>query len=92
MRRVKRMSSAAVLALLTLFTLLLVAPAAAAAATVDDVSPTVTPTSGRSEPMALATTGLDITVPVIIGIVMLVVGIAVVSWAFLRTGSADQRH
>ena len=91
MRRVKRMSSAAVLALSTLITLLLVAPAATAA-TVDDVSPTVTPTSGHVEPMALATTGLNITVPVIIGIVTLVVGIAVVSWAFLRTGSADQRH
>ena len=91
MRRVKRMSSGAVLAVLTLLTLLLVAPAATAA-TVDDVSPTVTPTSGYVEPMALATTGLDITVPVIIGIVTLMLGIAVVSWAFLRTGSADQRH
>ncbi len=91
MRQARRMSSAVALALLTLVTLLLIAPAAAAA-TSDNLSPAVTPATGHPKPMALATTGLDITVPVVIGITTLVLGIAVVAWAFLRTGSADQQR
>ena len=89
MRQVRRISTAVGVALFTLLALLLLNPAAA---TADEVSPAVTPTSSHPVPMALATTGLDITVPVIIGITTLVLGIAVVAWAFLRTGSAEQGH
>ncbi len=92
MEQMRRMSSAAGLAVLTLLTLLLVTPAAAAA-TADRMSstgPSTVPTG--SEPMALATTGLDITVPVVIGLSTLVLGMAVVAWAFLRTGSAQQHR
>ena len=88
MRQARRISSALGLVVLSLLALLLVTPAA----TADEVSPAVTPTSSHPVPMALATTGLDITVPVIIGITTLVLGIAVVAWAFLRTGSAGQSH
>jgi hypothetical protein len=91
MRQVRRMSSAVGLALFTLLALLLITPAAAAA-TADAVSPAVTPTTAHPEPMALASTGLNITAPVIVGITTLVLGIAVVAWAFLRTSSADQRR
>ncbi|MET3803859.1 hypothetical protein ABIB25_000845 [Nakamurella sp. UYEF19] len=91
MSRIRRISAAAGLLVFTLFALLLVTPAATAA-TIDDLSPAVTPNGLPREPMALATTGLDITVPVIIGITMLILGIGVVSWAFLRTGSTHQRH
>jgi len=84
------MSSAFALALYSVLTLLLIAPAAAAAGA-DEVSPAVTPTDAHPTPMALATTGLDITVPVIIGITTLMLGIAVVAWAFLRTGPAEHR-
>lgn len=91
MSRLRQISAATTLLLLTLFTLLL-ATSAATAATIDELGPAVTPDGHPSAPMALATTGLNITVPVIIGITLLVLGIAVVSWAFLRTGSADRRH
>lgn len=76
---------------LTVLTLLALTPAAAAA-TLAGRSPSITPTGTGPEPRALATTGLDITVPVIIGLTTLVLGIAVVAWAFLRTGSSGQRH
>lgn len=90
MQRVKHLCSAVGLAVATLLTLLLATPAAAAA-TATRISPSVTPTGANGEPMALATTGLDITVPVIIGLTTLVLGIVVVGWAFLRTGSGE-RH
>lgn len=80
---------AVVLPVWTLLTLLLLAPAASAA---DTTTTLLAPTSANGEPMALATTGLDIMVPVIIGITTLIIGIAVVAWAFLRTGPANQRH
>lgn len=91
MRQARRMSSAAGLALFTLLTLLLVTPAAAAAGA-DGASPEVVPASSSAEPVALAATGLDITVPVIIGITTLVLGIAFVAWAFLRKGSSEQQR
>lgn len=91
MRQARRLSSAVGLALFTLLALLLLTPAAAAA-TADGTSPAVSPAGSRPEPMALASTGLNITVPVLIGITTLVLGIAVVAWAFLRTSSADQRR
>lgn len=91
MNQTRRISAAAVLALVALLTLLLVAPAAAAAE-IEDVSPSVTPTGPHPDPVALATTGLDITVPVIIGITTLILGIAFLAWAFLRTGPAQQHR
>ncbi|MGS0686610.1 hypothetical protein ACVBEQ_15940 [Nakamurella sp. GG22] len=45
-------------------------------------SPTPTPT----QPMMLASTGLDITVPIIIGLSVLALGTLMVGWAFLATG------
>ena len=40
--------------------------------------------------MMLASTGLDITVPVIIGLGALVLGTVMVGWAFLATGRRGQ--
>ena len=37
-------------------------------------------------PMMLASTGLDITVPIIIGLSALILGTLMVGWAFLATG------
>ena len=88
MRKARRISSALGLTLLTLLALLLITPAA----TADTISPALTPAESHPAPMALASTGLNITMPVIIGITTLVLGIAVVAWAFLRTGSADQQR
>ena len=88
MRKARRISSAVGLTLLTLLTLVLITPPA----TADTISPARTPTDPHPAPMALATTGLNITIPVVIGIVTLVLGIAVVAWAFLRTGSAEQHR
>lgn len=93
MKQASRMCSAAGFAVLSLLALLLLTPPAAAA-TAGRLSPVGlpnTPSAGGGEPMALATTGLDITVPIIIGLSTLVLGIALVAWAFLRTGSG-QRH
>ena len=39
-----------------------------------------------SAPVMLASTGLDITVPIIIGLSALVLGTVMVGWAFLATG------
>jgi hypothetical protein len=91
MSQARRTSAAAALALATVITLLLVAPAAAASG-VDDVSPAVTPAGPHPDPIALATTGLNITVPVIIGISTLILGIAFLAWAFLRTGRTQQHR
>lgn len=91
MIQVRRTSAAAGLFLLALLSLFLLAPAAAAAS-VDEVSPTVTPAGAHPDPMALASTGLNITGPVIIGISALVLGIAFLAWAFLRTGPAQQHR
>ena len=64
---------------------------AAAAATIDVDSPAVTPTGSHPGPVALASTGLDITMPVVIGLGTLILGIILVAWAFLRRGSAEHR-
>jgi hypothetical protein len=47
--------------------------------------PSAQPPAG-SAPMMLASTGLDITVPIIIGLGALVLGTVMVGWAFLATG------
>ena len=89
MRQLRRLSSAVALCLLALMPLILVAPAAAAAE-LGSGGPAVTAANAGSAPMALASTGLDLTVPVVIGITALVLGIAILAWAFLRTGPRDQ--
>ncbi len=89
MNHLRRMLSVASLFLLSLCVLVFLAPASTAA--VRPVSPTVSPTTTRG-PMALASTGFDITVPVIIGLTTLVLGIGLLAWAFLRTGSTNHHH
>jgi hypothetical protein len=39
----------------------------------------------------LASTGLDITVPVVVGLAILVLGTVMVGWAFLATGRRQPR-
>jgi hypothetical protein len=51
----------------------------------------VTPTT-EPAPMMLASTGLDITVPIIIGLSVLVLGTVMVGWAFLATGRRSQQR
>lgn len=87
----RRLTAAAGLPLLALLPLLILAPAAAAAG-VNEVSPAVTPGSPHPDPVALASTGLNITGPIVIGIAALVLGIAFLAWAFLRTGPAQQHR
>lgn len=90
MAKLRRMSSSVLLCCITLIALILLAPAAAAAS-IDTESPVVSPTSGHPGPVALASTGLDIAMPVVIGLGTLILGIILVAWAFLRTGSAEHR-
>jgi hypothetical protein len=49
-------------------------------------------TSDPTTPMMLASTGLDITVPIIIGLSVLVLGTVMVGWAFLATGRRNQQR
>jgi hypothetical protein len=81
--------TAGVLVALSLEFTLLVAPAASAG-TLEDPTVTAAVTGGR--PMVLASTGLDITVPVVIGLAVLVLGTVMVGWAFLATGRRGQHH
>jgi hypothetical protein len=91
MAKIRRMSSAVLLCCISFVALILLAPAAAAA-NIHAGSPAVAPTStAHPGPVALASTGLDITMPVIIGLGTLIVGIMLVAWAFLRTGPAEHR-
>ena len=94
--RARRASSVVVLCLLASMPLILVAPPAAAAgigiAVIGTSGAAETPVSARPAPMALASTGLDITTPIIVGIGVLLVGIALLAWAFLRTGSTEQNR
>ena len=73
----------AVLMVLGVASALLAAPAAVAGLTEET---TVSPEPATSPPMMLASTGLDITVPIIIGLGALVLGTLMVGWAFLATG------
>jgi hypothetical protein len=52
----------------------------------------VTTAVSVGEPMVLASTGLDITVPVLIGLAVLVLGTVMVGWAFLATGRRGQHQ
>lgn len=89
MAHIRHMSAAVLLCCLTFAALILIAPAAAAAS-IDADSPAVAPLS-HPGPVALASTGLDITMPVVIGLGTLILGIILVAWAFLRRGPAEHR-
>lgn len=74
--------------------LLLIAPMAwadgsdiAAAAPV-----TERPAASASAPVALARTGLDLTVPAIVGLAILVLGTMLVAWAVLRGSRSRRTH
>jgi|SRR6476660_9998060 hypothetical protein len=75
--------------LLSLALALFVAPAASAGLRED---PAVTTDVNPGPPMMLASTGLDITVPVVIGLAVLVLGTVMVGWAFLATGRKSQHR
>jgi hypothetical protein len=81
--------TSAALVLVGLTLALLVAPAASA-----DLSeqPIVTTGTPGTAPMMLASTGLDITVPVLVGLGALVLGTVMVGWAFLATGRRSQHR
>ena len=54
---------------------------------------TLTPeTSDPATPLVLASTGLDITVPIIVGLSVLLLGTVMVGWAFLATGRRNQHR
>ncbi|MTD13128.1 hypothetical protein GIS00_04105 [Nakamurella sp. YIM 132087] len=87
MDRVRRAVAAAAVLLASLgIWLLAVGPASA------ETGPVATPVPGPEEGVALAATGFNIMVPVIIGLTTLVVGLALVCWAFLRGGRRPSRH
>lgn len=77
------------LALTSLAVALLTAPTAAA-----DLreAPVIVPDSPTTGPMMLASTGLDITVPVVLGLAALLLGTVMVGWAFLATGRRGQHR
>lgn len=77
--------------LLTALAVFIGAVGTATAMTVGNVSTDPLPTSD-SAPIELASTGFDITVPVVVGLSTLVVGIAFVSWAFLREARTPRRR
>ncbi len=83
----RKAMAAVALALLTIGFLLFTAPTAGA-----EQGSTLPGGTGAKDQVALASTGLDITTPVVIGLCTLVVGIILVSWAFLRSGSAHRHH
>jgi hypothetical protein len=60
-------------------------PGAPASATAPSRAP-----AAKTRPMMLASTGLDIGVPVIIGLGVLVLGTVMVGWVFLATGRAGE--
>ena len=77
----------AVLMMISVASALLAAPAAVAGLNEET---TVSTDPATSPPMMLASTGLDITVPIIIGLGALVLGTLMVGWAFLATGRRSQ--
>ncbi len=67
----------------------IVASSSAASSSAGASSTTASVTSvppGSPAPRMLASTGLDITVPVVVGLGILVLGTVMVGWAFLATG------
>jgi hypothetical protein len=85
--------TAAVLIVLGALVSLIASPAASAAVQEHiAVGPSGSPTPTPSQPMMLASTGLDITVPVIVGLVALLLGTVMIGWAFLATGRRGRQH
>ncbi|HEY4993665.1 MAG TPA: hypothetical protein VII33_16450 [Nakamurella sp.] len=81
------------LALLSLAFAVLVSPAASAGLRQETtVSAAPTAPAGTPAPLMLASTGLDITVPIIVGLGLLALGTVMVGWAFLATGRRGQRR
>ena len=82
------------LAVFSLAFALLIVPAASASVAYDAVPADPTPATGvtSGQTMVLASTGLDITVPVVIGLAVLVLGTVMVGWAFLATGRRSQHR
>ena len=86
-RSVRLWFTSAALVVFSLALALIAAPAASA-----DLSeePIVATGPAGTAPLMLASTGLDITVPIIIGLGALVLGTLMVGWAFLATGRRSQ--
>jgi amino acid transporter len=78
-------------AVAVLLVTLLLSVVGATAALADDASVATPVSQGARPDLTLASTGLDITVPVIIGLSTLVVGMALVCWAFLRGPRSRRR-
>ena len=91
-RMVARATAVTVVTLGTLLALLVIPIGVASAATtrIGDAGGVATPSSGSPVPAVLATTGLDLTTPIIVGLSILVLGTALVAWAVLR-GSRGAR-
>lgn len=85
-RRVTRASARTVVTLGALLALLMIPVGVASAATirVADAGGATTPGSDSPVPAVLATTGLDLTTPIVVGLSILILGTALVAWAVLR--------
>ncbi|MEP6561411.1 MAG: hypothetical protein ABJD68_10115 [Nakamurella sp.] len=79
-----------VVVVLSLATALLASPSAFAGLKTESILTPEPP--GPSTPMMLASTGLDVTVPIVIGLSVLVLGTVMVGWAFLATGRRNQQR
>lgn len=79
---------------LTLVTLLVAGVWTSGAAAAATVWTPVTEPTGEPVPtaMVLASTGLDIVWPVVLGLGLLLMGTVVVGWAFLATGRRGQHR
>lgn len=88
-RSLRSWLTAAGLVLFSLALALIAAPAASADLSEDPIVSTSPPTG---EPLMLASTGLDITVPVLIGLAALLLGTVMIGWAFLATGRRGQQR
>lgn len=74
------------------FTVLLAGPASAVTSHLVAVRTTTAERPVPHGPVALASTGLNIAVPVVIGLTALVAGSLLVAWAFLHRGPAGRQH
>jgi hypothetical protein len=78
--------TAALLTVLSAVLALIASPAASANVREQLATGPSSPTPTPTQPLMLASTGLDITVPIIIGLSVLALGTVMVGWAFLATG------
>jgi len=88
-RSVRLWLTSAALVVFSLALALIAAPAASAAL---NEEPIVATGPSGTTPLMLASTGLDITVPVIVGLVALLLGTVMIGWAFLATGRRGRQH